>query len=234
MDALTIHRLHFAFTVTFHYIFPAADHGPGAAAGRAEDHGAANRQTSITISAARFWARIFAINFAMGVVTGIPMEFQFGTNWARFSKAAGGVIGQTLAMEGVFSFFLESSFPGPVSVRREAARTEGALARGLLWFSWARGFPDSSSSRPTPGCSIRWATRSGPHGRNPAVELLGTAAESVAALAVPAQHDRRGGHRQLRDGGRGRVLPAGRNASRAYGQTVRADRRDRGHRRDRC
>src|ERR1700726_1442643 len=62
--------------------------------------------------AARFWARIFAINFAMGVVTGIPMEFQFGTNWARFSRSAGGVIGQTLAMEGVFSFFLESSFLG--------------------------------------------------------------------------------------------------------------------------
>src|SRR5438445_8576607 len=62
--------------------------------------------------AARFWARIFGINFALGVVTGIPMEFQFGTNWAAFSKAAGGVIGQTLAMEGVVSFFLESSFLG--------------------------------------------------------------------------------------------------------------------------
>jgi hypothetical protein len=59
-------------------------------------------------NAARFWARIFAINFAMGVVTGIPMEFQFGTNWAAFSKTAGGVIGQMLGMEGVFSFFLES------------------------------------------------------------------------------------------------------------------------------
>ncbi len=62
--------------------------------------------------AARFWAKIFGVNFAMGVVTGIPMEFQFGTNWAEFSKAAGGVIGQTLAMEGVFSFFLESTFLG--------------------------------------------------------------------------------------------------------------------------
>src|SRR6185312_11040562 len=62
--------------------------------------------------AARFWAKIFAINFAVGVVTGIPMEFQFGTNWARFSRAAGGVIGQTLAMEGMYSFFLESSFLG--------------------------------------------------------------------------------------------------------------------------
>jgi cytochrome d ubiquinol oxidase subunit I len=61
---------------------------------------------------ARFWAKIFAINFAMGVITGIPMEFQFGTNWAIFSKTAGGVIGQTLAMEGMFSFFLESTFLG--------------------------------------------------------------------------------------------------------------------------
>jgi hypothetical protein len=62
--------------------------------------------------AARFWAKIFGINFAVGVVTGIPLEFQFGTNWSSFSKSAGGVIGQALAMEGVFSFFLESSFLG--------------------------------------------------------------------------------------------------------------------------
>lgn len=63
-------------------------------------------------TSARFWAKIFAVNFAIGVVTGIPMEFQFGTNWARFSTFAGGIIGQTLAMEGVFAFFLESTFLG--------------------------------------------------------------------------------------------------------------------------
>src|SRR4029079_6429147 len=63
---------------------------------------------------ARFWSRLFSINFVMGVVTGIPMEFQFGTNWAAFSKVAGGVIGQTLALEGVYSFFLESAFLGLV------------------------------------------------------------------------------------------------------------------------
>src|SRR5205814_9140151 len=62
--------------------------------------------------AARFWARIFAINFAVGVVTGIPMEFQFGTNWARFSSFAGGVIGLSMAMEGMFAFFAESAFLG--------------------------------------------------------------------------------------------------------------------------
>src|SRR5260370_19716660 len=56
--------------------------------------------------------KIFGINFALGVVTGIPMEFQFGTNWAQFSRLAGGVIRQPLAMEGTFSFFLESAFLG--------------------------------------------------------------------------------------------------------------------------
>src|SRR5258708_21063134 len=60
--------------------------------------------------AAQFWARVFAINFAMGVVTGIPMEFQFGTNWAEFSRSAGGVLGHTMAMIGGLLFFLVSSF----------------------------------------------------------------------------------------------------------------------------
>lgn len=112
MDAaLSLHRLHFAFTVTFHYLFPQLTMGLALlililktmALRTGNEH--YNRS-------ARFWAKIFAINFAIGVVTGIPMEFQFGTNWSRFSKAAGGVIGQTLAMEGVYSFFLESSFLG--------------------------------------------------------------------------------------------------------------------------
>src|SRR5579859_1781354 len=110
-EALSVHRLHFAFTVTFHYIFPQLTMGLALllvylktkALRTGDEH--YNR-------AARFWARIFGINFAMGVVTGIPMEFQFGTNWSEFSRAAGGVIGQTLAMEGVFSFFLESTFLG--------------------------------------------------------------------------------------------------------------------------
>src|SRR5438445_9232520 len=110
-SALAIHRLHFAFTITFHYIFPQLTMGLALlifvlktmALRTGNEH--YNR-------AARFWTRIFAVNFAMGVVTGIPMEFQFGTNWSRFSKAAGGVIGHTLALEGVYSFFLESTSLG--------------------------------------------------------------------------------------------------------------------------
>ncbi|MGD0499356.1 MAG: cytochrome ubiquinol oxidase subunit I [Bryobacteraceae bacterium] len=141
MDALTIHRLHFAFTVTFHYIFPQLTMGLAllililktVALRTGDEH--YNR-------AARFWARIFAVNFAMGVVTGIPMEFQFGTNWARFSKAAGGVIGQTLAMEGVFSFFLESSFLGVFLFGEKRLGPKAHWFSAFLVFagSWLSGF----------------------------------------------------------------------------------------------
>src|SRR6478736_8023281 len=110
-EALNVHRLQFAFTVTFHYIFPQLTMGRALllvylktkALRTGDEH--YNR-------AARFWARIFGINFALGVVTGIPMEFQFGTNWSQFSRLTGGVIGQPLVMEGVFAFFLESAFLG--------------------------------------------------------------------------------------------------------------------------
>jgi cytochrome d ubiquinol oxidase subunit I len=92
--------------------------------------------------AARFWGRIFGINFVFGVVTGIPMEFEFGTNWARFSELSGGVIGQPLAMEGVFSFFLESAFLGLFLYG------EKRISKVMHWFSafmvffgsWLSGF----------------------------------------------------------------------------------------------
>src|SRR6202048_574693 len=110
-SALLIHRLHFAFTITFHYLFPQLTMGLALLLVALKTLALRTGNQHYN-QAARFWAKIFAINFVMGVVTGIPMEFQFGTNWARFSRSAGGVIGQTLAMEGVFSFFLESSFLG--------------------------------------------------------------------------------------------------------------------------
>src|SRR6201997_5301774 len=99
-SALLVHRLHFAFTVTFHYLFPQLTMGLAPLIVVLKTL-AMRRNDQTYNRAARFWTRIFAINFVMGVVTGIPMEFQFGTNWAAFSKASGGVIGQTLGMEGV-------------------------------------------------------------------------------------------------------------------------------------
>src|SRR6202165_548403 len=110
-SAFALHRLHFAFTITFHYLFPQLTMGLALLIVILKSV-ALKKPGQDYDQAARFWGKIFGINFAVGVVTGIPMEFQFGTNWASFSKAAGGVIGQTLAMEGVFSFFLESTFLG--------------------------------------------------------------------------------------------------------------------------
>ena len=111
MDALLLHRLHFAFTVTYHYLFPQLTMGLALLIVVLKTV-AITRKDERYSEAARFWARIFAINFLIGVVTGIPMEFQFGTNWSQFARVTGGVIGQPLAMEGVFSFFLESAFLG--------------------------------------------------------------------------------------------------------------------------
>ncbi len=141
MNAELIHRLHFAFTVTFHYLFPQLTMGLAllivvlkTVALRTDD--------AHWDQAARFWGKIFGINFVFGVVTGIPMEFEFGTNWARFSQLSGGVIGQPLAMEGVFSFFLESAFLGLFLYGGNR------LSKKLHWFSsvmvflgsWISGF----------------------------------------------------------------------------------------------
>ena len=140
-EALIAHRLQFAFTVTFHYLFPQLTMGLALlivilktiALRTGEEH--YNR-------AARFWMKIFGINFALGVVTGIPMEFQFGTNWAQFSKAAGGVIGQTLAMEGIFSFFLESSFLGLFLFGEKRLGPKGHWFAAFMVFigSWLSGY----------------------------------------------------------------------------------------------
>jgi cytochrome d ubiquinol oxidase subunit I len=140
-SALLVHRLHFAFTVTYHYIFPQLTMGLAPVivilmvlSRRHPDHGYAE--------SARLLARLFAINFVFGVVTGIPMEFQFGTNWARFSRYAGGVIGQTLAMEGMFAFFAESAFLGLFlfGEKRLSPRAHLATAFAVWGGSWLSGY----------------------------------------------------------------------------------------------
>jgi cytochrome d ubiquinol oxidase subunit I len=144
-SALAIDRLHFAFTVTFHYLFPQLTMGLALLililktlslrAGTEPERDHYNR-------CARFWIKIFAINFAMGVVTGIPMEFQFGTNWAQFSRVAGSVIGQPLALEGVYSFFLESTFLGLLiyGEKRLSARLHWLASFGVFAGSWLSGY----------------------------------------------------------------------------------------------
>jgi cytochrome bd ubiquinol oxidase subunit I len=141
MDALAVDRIHFAFTIIFHYLFPQLTMGLALLILALKSIALRTSKDEYN-QAARFWGRILAINFAMGVVTGIPMEFQFGTNWAAFSKAAGGIIGQTLAMEGVFSFFLESSFLGLFlfGERRLGPRLHWASAFLVFLGSWLSGF----------------------------------------------------------------------------------------------
>ncbi len=140
-DALALHRLHFAFTITYHYLFPQLTMGLAALIVIFKTL-AITKKDEVYNECVRFWAKIFAVNFAMGVVTGIPMEFQFGTNWARFSKAAGGVIGQTLAMEGVFAFFLESSFLGAFLFGEKRLGQKLHLLTAVLLFvgSWLSGY----------------------------------------------------------------------------------------------
>jgi len=161
-SALAVHRLHFAFTVTFHYLFPQLTMGLALLIVILKTTALRTGDQHYN-QAARFWVKIFAINFAMGVVTGIPMEFQFGTNWARFSKAAGGVIGQTLAMEGVYSFFLESTFLGlfVFGEKRLSPRMHWWSAVLVCLGAWLSGFfiiaTDAWMQHPT-------AYRIGPHG----------------------------------------------------------------------
>jgi cytochrome d ubiquinol oxidase subunit I len=141
MDALAVHRIQFAFTVTFHYLFPQLTMGLSLLIVVLKTL-ALRTGNSHYDEAARFWARIFGINFVIGVVTGIPMEFQFGTNWSAFSRTAGGVIGQPLAMEGVFSFFLESTFLGAFLYGENYLGPRLHWLSALLVFlgSWLSGF----------------------------------------------------------------------------------------------
>jgi cytochrome bd ubiquinol oxidase subunit I len=140
-DPLLWHRLQFAFTIVFHYLFPQLTMGLALLIVVMKAIGL-RQATDHWNDAARFWIRIFGINFAVGVVTGIPMEFQFGTNWAAFSRYAGGVVGQTLAMEGLFAFFLESSFLGLLvfGERRLGPRRHFLAALALFVGSWLSGY----------------------------------------------------------------------------------------------
>ena len=140
-DLILVHRFHFGFTITFHYLFPQLTMGLALLIAILETRSYLEHDETLH-EAARFWARIFGINFVLGVVTGIPMEFQFGTNWAPFSRFAGGVIGQTLALEGVFAFFAESAFLGLFLYGESHVGRRGTWLASLMVFvgSWVSGF----------------------------------------------------------------------------------------------
>jgi len=111
MDVEILSRIQFAFTISFHYIYPPLSIGLGLMMVLME--GAYLRtKNKMYEQLARFWTKIFAITFGIGVATGIVMEFEFGTNWATYSRFVGDVFGSALAAEGIFAFALESGFLG--------------------------------------------------------------------------------------------------------------------------
>ncbi|HYG68978.1 MAG TPA: cytochrome ubiquinol oxidase subunit I [Anaeromyxobacteraceae bacterium] len=128
MDALTLARIQFAVTAGFHFIFPPITIGLGWLLVIAEWYGW-KRQDAVYEQVGKFFGKLFAITFAVGVATGIVMEFQFGTNWATYSKFVGDIFGAPLAAEGVFAFFLESTFLGLYLFGR------GRVSKRVHWFS---------------------------------------------------------------------------------------------------
>ncbi len=141
METALWDRIQFAFTVMFHYLFPIVTMGlaPFIAVFWLVTARTGNPRAE---SAARLWTRVFAINFAAGVVTGIPMEFQFGTNWAAFSARTGAVMGQPLTLEAMFAFFSESVFLGALLYGRRVLRPALLAVSGVVvWLaSWLSGF----------------------------------------------------------------------------------------------
>lgn len=142
MDVSTVlSRIHFAFTIGFHYLFPQLTMGLALFLLILEILYIIKKEEKYALTQ-RFWGKIFAVTFIMGVVTGIPMEFQFGTNWSRFAVYAGNLIAPMVAMEGAFAFFLESAFLG---IFLFSEQTVGhwlhTLATFMIWLgTWSSGY----------------------------------------------------------------------------------------------
>ncbi len=205
-SALLIHRLHFAFTATFHYLFPQLTMGLALLIVVLKTF-ALRRNDPVYHQAARFWGKIFGINFVLGVVTGIPMEFQFGTNWSVFSRFAGGVIGQTLAMEGMFAFFLESAFLGLFlfGEKRLSPRAHWLSAVAVFIGSWLSGYfiiaTDAFMQYPVGYFKAA-------DGSLQLASFWDFVLNPLGLLAVCAQHERRGHYRRIHHDGGGRILSA--------------------------
>lgn len=109
METVFLARLQFALTIAFHYIFPPLSIGLGVALVIMEGLYLRTRNP-LYHAMTRFWVKVFGLTFSIGVASGIVMEFQFGMNWATYSRYVGDVFGSALAAEGIFAFFLESGF----------------------------------------------------------------------------------------------------------------------------
>ncbi|MEW5994189.1 MAG: cytochrome ubiquinol oxidase subunit I [Candidatus Zixiibacteriota bacterium] len=128
LDPVLLSRIQFAMTIGFHFIFPPLSIGLAWLLVVVEGLGW-KRGDETYVQMGKFFGKLLALTFAVGVATGIVMEFQFGTNWAEYSKFVGDIFGAPLAAEGVFAFFLESAFLGVYLFGRNR------LSKGIHWFS---------------------------------------------------------------------------------------------------
>ena len=160
LDANTFSRIQFAFTISFHIIFPAFSIGLSAFVATLEIAWLRTQREHFHLLA-RFWTKMFAVAFAMGVVSGIVMSYQFGTNWSRFSEVVGNVIGPLIGYEVLTAFFLEATFLGVMlfgwnRVPRWLHVTSSLICRVRHLRSRRSGFSSANSWMHTPaGYEIR-------------------------------------------------------------------------------
>ena len=164
MDVLLLSRLQFTTAAFFHFLFVPLTLGLSVITAIMETIYVRTGDEDY-YRAARFWGKILLINFAVGVVTGITLEFQFGTNWSRYSRYVGDIFGSLLAIEATLAFFLESTFLAVWAFgwKRLSPKAHAAC---IWWPPSPPTFRPCGSSSPTPGCSTRWVMSSGTGGLN--------------------------------------------------------------------
>lgn len=134
MDAVALARFQFAFTVAYHFFFVPLSIGMGLVMVLFERR-YYKSQSAVDKAMADLWVKIFTATFTIGVATGVTMEFAFGTNWASYSRFVGDIFGAPLAAEGLFAFFLESTFLGVLIFGRN--RVSAKFYYVSAWLVWA-------------------------------------------------------------------------------------------------
>ena len=197
MNALDFARLQFAITTLFHFIFVPMSIGLALLGGDLPDALATASGDEVWLRATRFWGKFLLISMAIGVVTGIVQEFQFGMNWSLYSRYVGDIFGAPLAMEGLIAFFLESTFLGLWIFGWGRLSPTRAPGDDLARRARARCSRPTSSWPRTPGCSTRSATSiNHATGHGAADQHLLRAVQQHRAARVPAHDPRRVHHRR--------------------------------------
>jgi hypothetical protein len=158
MNTLDLARTQFGITTLFHFIFVPMSIGLTAWVALCQTL-YFRTGNELYLRMTKFWGKFMLISVAIGVVTGIVQEFQFGMNWSLYSRYVGDIFGAPLAMEGLMAFFLESTFIGCGCSAGGACR-RGCISRARGWSRSGPRFRPTSSSPPTRGCSTRSVTRS--------------------------------------------------------------------------